>query len=336
MASETRNATGTMQHRKHDTQSDRSLPTLHAPLSTHHSAFTLVELLVVIVIISMMVGLLMPAVLGARSRARIVQCTNNQHELATAITQYEVATQRLPGYANQIGGTAAARSISEGWIPVLFPFMGRMDLWEGTNGWRRGAGSTPSPAKPQIKQLACPDDPLAGSEDLLLTYAVNLGVYIDPSTVTQNRPGSLPLVPSTSQLSPGALGVFRDYFNTPTNPVISFSNVRSAARTVLLGEKILFGGAVRRWSDPVNWYEVGFSWPDYSPPLPAPVPQPASAANQTILDDTLVGQSIVSGGTQYWPPLASAHPNIVVVTFCDGHVDSVANDASCNVYLATP
>ena len=83
----------------------------------------------VIVIISMLVGLLTPALISARGRARIAQCTNNQHELALAITQYDVAKHHLPGYINLVHGTAVS------WVPVLFPFLDRNDLWEGTNGW---------------------------------------------------------------------------------------------------------------------------------------------------------------------------------------------------------
>ena len=90
----------------------------------HPSAFTLVELLVVIVIISMLVGLLMPAMISARGRARIAQCTNNQHELSLAVQQYDGAKQHLPGYINRIliAGTSNYAAVS--WVPVLFPFWG--------------------------------------------------------------------------------------------------------------------------------------------------------------------------------------------------------------------
>ena len=78
------------------------LPPSPFPFRLLPFAFTLVELLVVVTIIGILIALLMPAVLAARERARIAQCTSNQREVGLAIMQYEVAKQKYPGYANTI------------------------------------------------------------------------------------------------------------------------------------------------------------------------------------------------------------------------------------------
>ncbi len=60
------------------------------------TAFTLVELLVVMGIIGVLVAMLLPAVQAAREAARKSQCQNNLKQLGIAVLNYEQATKRLP------------------------------------------------------------------------------------------------------------------------------------------------------------------------------------------------------------------------------------------------
>ena len=72
------------------------------------------------------------------------------------------------------------------WVPVLLPFLGRMDLWEGNPnvvppvpGLRQfnfiGGTVTPPPPS-QLKDIVCPDD-TPGRPSAGLSYVLNVGLY---------------------------------------------------------------------------------------------------------------------------------------------------------------
>lgn len=56
--------------------------------SQYQRGFTLIELLVVISIVALLIGILLPALSGAREAARMVYCLNNSRQMALATVNY--------------------------------------------------------------------------------------------------------------------------------------------------------------------------------------------------------------------------------------------------------
>ena len=112
--------------------------------------FTLIELMVVIVIIVLLIGLVLPAISGVRSRARDVEVRKEIGDLEQAITQFKVAYGVEPPsmvtiYKTDVQWAADTRSraaIKRIWPKFNFAFMDSMLPNVGSGGLTFPAGVT--------------------------------------------------------------------------------------------------------------------------------------------------------------------------------------------------
>lgn len=106
---------------------------------SNRSAFTIVELLVSISIITLLISLLLPAVQRVRENARTTSCSNKMRQMGIGLQSFDAMHRQYPsdgwgwgwvGDAQQNG--SGAQDGPGGWIHGLLPFVEQQKIWEDT------------------------------------------------------------------------------------------------------------------------------------------------------------------------------------------------------------
>ncbi len=201
--------------------------------SVRRSAFTLVELLVVITIIGILISLLLPAVQSARESGRRAQCANNVKNLCLALQNYH-NTARIfpPSSVWKVNGqfdtsqieTKNNPSLYENWIILILPYIDQQNLYNQVDFTHPIGGTSTNQANmtvrvTQLPFMLCPTDaynraPFSGSGSSLTNqmgdnwargnYGANGGMgFMSYSAHNNSGAGPLATANNYSAASPG-------------------------------------------------------------------------------------------------------------------------------------
>jgi prepilin-type N-terminal cleavage/methylation domain-containing protein/prepilin-type processing-associated H-X9-DG protein len=152
-------------------------------LARPRQGFTLIELLVVLGILSILLGLLLPAVQSAREAARRARCAGNLRQMGLALQSYATADGGFPPGVTFAWLTRNPNLTS--YLSVhtrLLPYLEQPELFNSINGSVPAFGLVQLPganetvARAVLDVFLCPSDPYPrGSPFGTTNYRANLG-----------------------------------------------------------------------------------------------------------------------------------------------------------------
>lgn len=146
------------------------------------SAFTVVEMLVVISIIAILAGMLLPAVQMAREAGRRANCINNMTQIAKGAVLYATSQQYLPPSRSWPSRSLANNGTlpdaydpaqSYTWVQPMLTYIGSNDIAGTIENRTTGVAQATEAAR--INLLVCTSDTHEGEGAAILDYAINSG-----------------------------------------------------------------------------------------------------------------------------------------------------------------
>ena len=331
-------------------------------IRSSRAAFSLVELLVVITIISMLMGLLFPAVQAAREASRRGTCMNNLKQIALAVTSYESGNRSLPGWRNNVGTYSTGTSVpgypnnQVSWTVPILTQMGNAEAFKWFDEW---VAASDDIARKSLPFYVCPSAP-----------AMLLVPGTGPLCYVANGGSGGETITSTGKRQYGFDGVFVDtvgsfaYSGTtvtgtsyePGRSSLNTSNDSSGDGTTLMLAERCGRSLTASSGTPMLWFSNDAENRP-KPSVTASGTTPARAGNHIFIlppaldtdqhpspNDRVISPNatnapksprVVSGFDDDWMyryPSSTHSGDGVVTAFCDGHTTFLNTKISSWVY----
>jgi prepilin-type N-terminal cleavage/methylation domain-containing protein/prepilin-type processing-associated H-X9-DG protein len=283
------------------------------------SAFTLVELLVVITIIGILIALLLPAVQAAREAARRMQCGNNQKQVALALQNYVSALNALPP-----GIIFAGNSPDHTALIMLLPYLENQNVPYNFNLRQYDPANKPAIGT-QIAAYLCPSDDAAGRKVLETYSRSNVAVCFGSQAMCKSC--TCCTVPAKDAITDGAFQIDLsrrlDDFPDGTSNTVAVSEILSGKKDT---SPLDYRGA---WTLVLH----GFNYEHYD--------TPNSSNGDVMYPGTCVSEPDMpcaspTGDNLYLQHIAarSRHPGGVNAGFVDGHINFIPDVIDLAVWRA--
>ena len=121
------------------------------------TAYTLVEILVVIAIVGILIGLLIPAVQSAREAGRRVSCQSNLHQIALAVTEFHDDLGHFP--QGQCDGAFGFGPDGQtwSWMVRILPYIEEKSIYQNGSIFSQTLSQSGIAAQ-QVRLFLCPSD----------------------------------------------------------------------------------------------------------------------------------------------------------------------------------
>ena len=313
-------------------------------MSVHRrSAFTWVELLVIVCVLALLMAMLLPAVQQSHIPSRRSTCNNNLHQLALAATNYVAFKGEYPGYLESLP-TDRDREIGDGrasrvtWVVELLPYLERNDIYElyrSCDYLLPGAPAELDPRQIYLPILTCPSA-VANRRSKPLhppcNYIANTGrADVFASAGNEQQPGW----PNDWRANGVFFNHYRDGAALPADaPLVSLSQDfitthDGSSLTLMLSERVDAGSYSFPPTTALDTESaLGFVWWPSASDQPTFIPpHPSQRINGP--DDSLPINNARP---------TSNHPTGVNAAFCDGHTRFISQDIEYGVWclLMTP